>query len=240
MFKTIGKKLKNCKYGFRFDLNDEEQLDPSGVRYLYIRRKEEDRDVSPYNPYILLFMQCHVNYQKVSNSGWEKYLAKYISKAEPNQKIQIDKNSNTQNYLQMRIIGSFEASIIALNIRQISSSLKVEYLPTTLDNKYIYMKRLKDMPKDPSSNDIYYKSKFEKYLERPKELHDLNYPDFFRRFQYVKCAKSYDTMTEEATEEHFSSDSDICQENSSNESSDDDYYDDESQSVNIDTQNTKG
>jgi hypothetical protein len=90
-----GRKLTKCKYGFPFQLNDEEKLDQSGVRYNYIRRDHEDRDVSPYILELLLFWGGHVNVQRVTQHGWQMYLAKYIAKSETPENIQISKKATS-------------------------------------------------------------------------------------------------------------------------------------------------
>ena len=82
-----GKRLKKCKYGFSFDINAEERLDESGVRYLYVRQHDEDKWVSPYILELLLFWCGHANVQRVTKNGYEMYLAKYIAKSQCPDKI---------------------------------------------------------------------------------------------------------------------------------------------------------
>ena len=48
--------------------------------------------------------------QRVAKHGYEQYLAKYISKAEPSFNIDLPENaSDPQRYLRTRVVGSVEA-----------------------------------------------------------------------------------------------------------------------------------
>jgi hypothetical protein len=84
-----GKRLKQCKQGFPFQLNDEEKLDKSGVRYLYVRRQAEDAEISSYILELVMMWDGHVNVQRVTDCGWEMYLAKYIAKSEAASNIKL-------------------------------------------------------------------------------------------------------------------------------------------------------
>ena len=77
-----GRILHKCKFGFPFDLCAEEHLDDQKIRYNYVREEEEDRHVASYVMDLLLFWDGHANVQRVTDQGWEMYLAKYIAKSE--------------------------------------------------------------------------------------------------------------------------------------------------------------
>ena len=65
-----GKVLSKCKYGFPFDVPHETVcLDEDGVRYLYVRRHDEDKNVVPYNPEIAILWGAAHNVQIVSKHG---------------------------------------------------------------------------------------------------------------------------------------------------------------------------
>ena len=82
-----GKPLAPCKYGFPFHVPQNcEQMDEDCVRYVYVRRHEEDRLVVPYNPELMI--AAH-NVQRESRHGFEVYLAKCISKPEPSTNIHL-------------------------------------------------------------------------------------------------------------------------------------------------------
>ena len=55
-------------------------LDEDGVRYLYVYRHDEDKNVVHYNPEIAILWGAAHNVQIISKHGVEMYLAKYISK----------------------------------------------------------------------------------------------------------------------------------------------------------------
>jgi len=52
-----GKRLKKCKYGFKFERCDSVHLDQFEVRYLYPRYHEEDLNVVPYSLPLLMLWQ---------------------------------------------------------------------------------------------------------------------------------------------------------------------------------------
>lgn len=86
---SFGKVLSSCKYGFPFKVPQlKEELDEDHVRYLYIRRHDEDKMVVPYNPQFAILWDTSHNMQRVSQHGFEQYLAKYISKPEPSCNIE--------------------------------------------------------------------------------------------------------------------------------------------------------
>ena len=74
-----GKQLKKCKYGFPYPVQEEETLNKAGNRFLPRRRCYEDTLVVPYNQEILYLWGAHMIIQKVTESGWEMYLAKYVA-----------------------------------------------------------------------------------------------------------------------------------------------------------------
>lgn len=59
-----GKVLSKCKYGFPFEVPHETvRLDEDGVRYLYVRRHDEDKNIVPYNPEIAILWGAAHNVQ---------------------------------------------------------------------------------------------------------------------------------------------------------------------------------
>ncbi len=77
-------------------------LRPTGERVLeqgQQRRCQEDCQFVPYNPEKLLLWGAHMNIQKVSTSGLEMYLAKYVVKTEPSFSVHVDKAAlETERY----------------------------------------------------------------------------------------------------------------------------------------------
>jgi len=104
----LGKKLRICKYGFPFAMNATERLDDQGTRTLYIRREPEDADVSSHILEIVMLWDGHANVQRVTNMGWEMYLAKYIAKSEAPSNIQLTRKK-TGNNLTNVLFGRYSA-----------------------------------------------------------------------------------------------------------------------------------
>ena len=70
-----------------------EQLDDDGIRFLYKCLHAENAKVVSFNPEIAILWGAHHNLARVSKPGFEQYLAKYISKAEPSCKIDLLENA---------------------------------------------------------------------------------------------------------------------------------------------------
>ena len=124
-----GKRLHTCKYGFPFlVLQTVECLDEKEIKYLYVRRHKEDALVVPYNPELCILWGAAHNVQRVAKHGYEQYLAKYISKAEPSFSIDLPNNaSDPQRYLQTRVIGSVEAIEVLMSFHQSQMTRQVLY-----------------------------------------------------------------------------------------------------------------
>ena len=154
------------------------------MRILYKRRSPEDLNIVPFNLPMLWLMQSHINIQKVTESGWEFYLGKYLAKAEPSMDLDLSHNaSEPQKYLRSRIMGRLEAINMLMGYNLCRSSKSVVYLPTDLKPTHGIVKRTKHMPDDPKSKDIYYDTLLDKYLDRPEKLENLLYPDYIRKYQ---------------------------------------------------------
>ena len=190
-FFSGSKKLKDCKYGFPQPLVNEERLAKDGVRKLYRRRRPEDERIVPYNLPTLLIMRSHSNIQEVStDDGWNLYLTKYISKEEPTAKVRypgdaVQKMSHVQRFITMRIMNAVEVMDILNQFPAKACSVDVMYLPIELIPTSKVIKRKEHRPTDPDSENVFYDSKIEKYLQRPKELKNLTYFDFFRQYKYA-------------------------------------------------------
>ena len=129
-----GKVLSKCKYGFPFTVpQDNVCLDEDGVRYLYVRRHDENKNVVPYNPEIAILWGAVHNVQIVSKHGFEMYLAKYISKPEPSLKIELpDKCSEPQRFLRTRVVGSVEVLDVLMGFHQNQMSRQVIFLQSLI------------------------------------------------------------------------------------------------------------
>lgn len=184
-----GKPLSKCKYGFPYPVQEEEKMNKAGNRFLPRRRCYEDTLVVPYNQEILYLWGAHMNIQKVTESGWEMYLAKYVAKGEPSFKLEISKDaSEAEKYLRTRVVGRLEVDHINLGYFLCCSSRAVTYLPTDLNPQYGFIKRNEHLPSDPESDEIFYSNMLEKYMERPTELEDVLYVDWAEKFMLGRSA----------------------------------------------------
>ncbi len=191
------KTLTKCKYGFPFELHDKDEPDEAKLRFLYKRRHEEDASIVPYNLEMLLFWQGHLNMQFVTKHGWEIYLSKYISKAEPSMDIQLKPESTApERFLRTRIIVCLEADTILLGKQLSHSTCKVVFLPTQLNPTISILKRKEHLPSDDDSTDIFYANLWEKYLDRPDTLKDVLYPDMMKKYTYNVNDGRKNTLTD--------------------------------------------
>ena len=142
-----GKRLHTCKYGFPFAIpHTQECLDEEGIRYLYVRRHKEDALVVPYNPELCILWGASHNVQRVAKHGYEQYLAKYISKAEPSFNIDLPNNaSDPQRYLQTRVIGSVEAVKVLMSFHQSQMARQVILLPTEIKPTQCMLRSKRDL-----------------------------------------------------------------------------------------------
>ena len=122
-------------------------------------------------------------YSKVTEAGWEIYLANYVAKGEPTFKVDISKNaSEPEKYLQTRVVGRLEVDHMTLGHFLCCSSRAVLYLPTDLNPQYGFLEHNKHLPSDPESDDIFYSNMLEKYMERPAELENAFYVDWAEKY----------------------------------------------------------
>lgn len=152
-----GNASNKCKYGFPFGIRHSDGYDESGQRYEYKRREKEDSLVVSYNPYLLLAWDGHVNVQKITNTGLERYLVKYISKVEPTFNLQIEHSSQVRQYLESRIIGAPEAAAIQLSFHMVESNMAVVFLDTNFPNERARrLKPLQDLKEaDANSEEVF-------------------------------------------------------------------------------------
>ena len=176
-------KSKKCKYGFPYPMQEEEGLNKAGNRFLPRRTCKEDSNVVPYNPEILLLWGAHMNIQKVTASGWEMYLAKYVAKTEPSFSLQVSKGaSDPEKYIRTRIVGRLEVDHINLGHFLSSSSRQVIYLPTEINPEYSFLKRKEHLPHDQNSTEVFYDNLLQKYMDRPAQLEHMLYEEWASKY----------------------------------------------------------
>ena len=93
-------------------------------------------------------MQC------VAKHGYEQYLAKYISKAEPSFNIDLPNNaSDPQRYLRTRVIGSVEAIEVLMSFHQSQMTRQVLCLPTEIKPRQRMLKSKRELLRNDTVDD---------------------------------------------------------------------------------------
>ncbi|MCP3664444.1 MAG: AAA family ATPase, partial [Gammaproteobacteria bacterium] len=195
-----GKTITKCRYGFPAPLQRIEKLDETGMRYEYMRRHEEDKSVVPHNLEMMLLMDAHTNTQRVTGAFWAMYLAKYVTKLELSLNVDISEDaSDVEKFLRCRITGSLEAELRVLHYPLTNGSHEVIFLTTETEPKMGILKQQKHLPKDPSSEDVFYDTKLDKYCQRPKECESIKYPEYFEQYTFTGTVR--DRLEEDAIPE---------------------------------------
>ena len=129
--------------------------------------------------------------QRVAKHGYEQYLAKYISKAEPSFNIDLPNNaSDPQRYLRTRVIGSVEAIEVLMSFHQSQMTRQVLYLPIEVKPKQCMLKCKHDLlPLQEGSSDTYLSTRFDEYLHRPDQLKYVTYLEFFKWWRRASSDK---------------------------------------------------
>ncbi len=89
----------------------------NGGRSLTLRRGSQEYEIDnswivPYNPYLLLKYDCHINVECCTSTKVAKYLYKYVTKGNSRAMVSatINGNDEIENYIDMRVVGSCEAA----------------------------------------------------------------------------------------------------------------------------------
>ena len=224
--KAFGHTTSKCKFRFPYHVPQEShELNEDNTRYFYKRHHDEDKLVVPYNLEMLVVLGAGINVQRVSKHGFEMYLAKYISKAEPTTNIELPENASTpERYLKTREIGAIEALEILMSSQQHSMSRLAIYLPTEVKPVIRVLKEkrlLEDLPAE--SEDIFYAGKFKIYLQRADHLKNLTYPDYFK-WWYQVLPGEQSTAVKKVNEQkkHFTANDDNLIQNDNGDF--DEYY----------------
>ena len=188
-----GKTMEKCKYGFPFDIRESDGHGEGGIKYEYRRTEKEDCNVVPYNPILLLAWRGHINVQRITNTGLERYLVKYVSKIEPSFTVGVENESEVSKYLESRLIGAPEAVAMMLSYPMVDSNTSVVFLDTNMPNQRSRPLRPKIEIEelDPDSTDIFVHGAREHYMNRPKTLHfeSMTYPRYTCEYRISKNLK---------------------------------------------------
>ena len=163
-----GNASRTCKYGFPYSCRESDGYGDDGVRFEYRRSEKEDMNVVPYNPYLLLAWGGHINVQKITRSGLERYLVKYISKVEPTFGLQVEYKNDVVKYLESRIIGAPEAIAVQLSHIIVDSNMQVIFIDTNFhEDRFRILKPANQIDEDDDRNDIFQPGHREYYMSRP-------------------------------------------------------------------------
>ena len=110
-----------CTKGYPKDFLENSYLDEEEYYVLYRRRKNEgqtflykkkvdNRMVVPYNPFLSLRYDCHINCEYSCSVKSAKYIYKYIHKGQPRQNIILNSGDEIQQHIDMRCVGSCDAT----------------------------------------------------------------------------------------------------------------------------------
>jgi hypothetical protein len=91
-------------------------------------------------------------------------------------------DSKLRRYLKLRVVNILEAVMLIFGVPQVASSREFVFLPIDLDPKSRMIKREIHMKNlEPGSTKLFYPTKLEKYLDRPSELEDVTYTQFYEQ-----------------------------------------------------------
>jgi hypothetical protein len=137
-------------------------------------------NVVPYNPYLLLARGGHVNVQKITRSGLERYLVKYISKVDPTFGLQVE-YKNDVKYLESRIIGVPQAIAVQLSHRIVDSNMQVIFIDTNFHEDRF---RIFKPANQRDEEEIFQPGHREYYMSRPKvePFITMTLPNYFTSY----------------------------------------------------------
>ena len=135
-----------CTKGYPKDFLENSYLDEEEYYALYRRRKNEgqtflykkkvdNRMVVPYNPFLSLRYDCHINCEYSCSVKSAKYIYKYIHKGQPRQNIILNSGDEIQQHIDMRCVGSCDATWRLFKFKIHSQFPTIQNLPLHLENE---------------------------------------------------------------------------------------------------------
>ena len=180
---------KKCKYGFPFDLCEEDHFDNNSNTFKYKRINEQDKSIVPYNLALLELWDGHINVQRVTKRGLEQYLVKYISKVEPSYFVKHKKSNTIKDFLELRVVSSLEAAALLCGHHFVQSTFFVKYLNTTINGtNHKFLKTKKELKKlENNDTNIFKYSTYDYYINRPEDelFQDITYTEYFKNYEYI-------------------------------------------------------
>jgi PIF1-like helicase/Helitron helicase-like domain at N-terminus len=175
-----------CQYGFPRDLSEKSQLSEDGHRIVYKRLTEEDRWINTYNAEALRAWRGNMDIQICTSASVVRYLAKYITKAEPEvEEHDTQRRNSIGQYLQDRDYGLAEVCYYLLGYHISHGSRKVWKIPlgNVEAEEHRTLKsasQLKAMEED--STDVEHDNMLDKYMGRPSALEHITILEYFAAY----------------------------------------------------------
>ncbi len=178
---------KRCSKGFPQPLSDRTYEDEKTLRYIYKRTKEEDRWVVPYHASTLMLWDGHICFQYVTSAHLQKYLIKYVSKAEPSELFDLYEHDAIKSHVLGRRLGSMELMLLLLGKTVCRCSIAVEYLPTLPSSERIRSIKPIHIIQEEENVDPYWSDAVDKYFERPLDpiFDEITYPIYHRKYRQM-------------------------------------------------------
>ncbi|CAG8664149.1 16506_t:CDS:2, partial [Cetraspora pellucida] len=142
--------LKNnqCRWNYSQTIQEQTIIDEQGKVH-YQRCTEHDINIVPYNAFLLLKLNSHINVEVASTSHVISYLYKYIYKGPDRAMInvQLEENNRSEHeiideindYLNARYLSAIEATWRIFKYRIVSQSPSVTCLPIYLPEEQIIL-----------------------------------------------------------------------------------------------------
>jgi hypothetical protein len=169
-----------CIYGYPQALQTVTTLDNNG-RVIFRRRKEEDRMVVPYIPFLTELMDCHIAADITSTVNIFMYLYKYLFKGPDKTMFSVTDPTSRRvdqikDYINARYLSSAEAAwrILSYDTSNINPSVTCLHIHLPGENT----------PQLGSGNDTSTASQLLRYFARPydSEFRSLTYTEFYSRY----------------------------------------------------------
>ncbi|CAG8657767.1 1982_t:CDS:1 [Gigaspora rosea] len=173
---------QTCKKGFPHSYSETTHYQGDSC-YVYKCLTEADSWVIPFHAPTLLLWDAHMNAQYITSKGFARYMAKYISKAEPTHLFNIYENHSLREHVIARRLGSMELMFLLLGHQICNSSITMKFLttdpPPTRTRSVLPAYMIDEDDKNP-----YYDNTIMKYMHRPRDpqFENLTYPQYYEKY----------------------------------------------------------
>jgi len=176
-----------CSKGFPQPLSDTTHEDEKTLRYIYKRTKEADRWIVPYHAPTLMLWNGHICFQYVTSAHLQKYLIKYVSKAEPSELFELYEHDAMKTHVLGRRLGSMELMLLLLSKSVCRCSIAVDYLPSLPSSERTRSIKPAYIIQEQEDVDPYWSDAVDKYFERPLDpiFDEISYPMYHRKYRQI-------------------------------------------------------